>query len=302
MKIKYFPFFVVLTLIFQGCQDKFNPKKEIITSCKQGSETVHKILFVGWDGTRTDALLAANTPEVDSLLQHAYYNLHTDRGTYTVSVPGWSTILHGVWPEKHGLTENSFIGSHYDTYPDIFTLAKRVKPNLSVANLSNWDDFLRITDNEDFAQRYDSDTEMKEGTIQLIESCTPDIIVLHFNNPDEFGHDSGFSPDNPKYLQAIEISDMYLGNIMKVIRKREALTNEKWLVVMTTDHGGHGTGHGGQYDLPETRFVWSILRTPDKLTGEELPLVNSVDLLPTMLNWIGITVDPAWNLDGEVLF
>jgi len=69
-----------------------------------------------------------------------------------------------------------------------------------------------------------------------------------------------------------------------------------------TDHGGEGTGHGNQYDLPQTRYVWSILRRPDLATSTELPLVNSVDLLPTMLNWLNIPVQSSWNLDGVVLF
>jgi predicted AlkP superfamily pyrophosphatase or phosphodiesterase len=267
-----------------------------------GSEPIRKVLFVGWDGVRTDALLAANTPCVDSLLNHAYYNWNTDRGEHTVSVPGWSTILHGVWPAKHGLFDNTFKTNNYKTYTDIFSLAKQIKPNLSVANLSNWDDFLRITEQENYAQRFESDMDLKNDAIRIINSCTPDIMILHFDNPDAFGHDSGFSPTNQPYLDAITLSDTYLAEIMNVIKQREASFNEEWLVVLSTDHGGEGTGHGNQYELPQTRYVWSILRRPDLATSTELPIVNSVDLLPTMLNWLTIPVQSSWNLDGVVLF
>ena len=85
---------------------------------------------------------------------------NTDRGPHTVSVPGWSSILHGVWPEKHGLTENSFKKNQYDNYPDLFKRAKCIKPDLSLATLSHWDDFLKITSSEDFAQRYETDLSL----------------------------------------------------------------------------------------------------------------------------------------------
>ena len=74
--MKIFPFFVFFfsLLVLNGCGDKFQPKKEIKTDCTLGSEPIRKVLFVGWDGVRTDALLAANTPCIDSLLPHSYYN------------------------------------------------------------------------------------------------------------------------------------------------------------------------------------------------------------------------------------
>jgi predicted AlkP superfamily pyrophosphatase or phosphodiesterase len=78
------------------------------------------VIFIGWDGVRSDALQLANTPNLDSLIGHSIHSFHVDRGPHTVSTPGWSTILHGVWPEKHGLTENSFRKNRYETYPDIF--------------------------------------------------------------------------------------------------------------------------------------------------------------------------------------
>lgn len=294
--------FLFVLLILVSCGDKFRPSKEIRTECTIGSEPVRKVLFVGWDGVRTDALIAANTPCIDSLLNHSYVNWNTDRGEHTVSVPGWSSLLHGVWPTKHGLTDNTFKSNKYSQYPDIFTLAKRIKPNLSVANLSNWDDFLRITENENYAQRFNSDMELKNDAKRIIQSCTPDIMILHFDNPDAFGHDSGFSPTNEAYLSAISISDAYLSEIMTIVEEREELYNEEWLVVITTDHGGEGTGHGNQYNLPQTRFVWSIIRRPDLTSSVQLPVVNSVDLLPTIFKWMNIPVPSTWNLDGTALY
>lgn len=293
---------ILFGLVIVSCTDKFKPKQEIRTECKEGTEPIRKVLFIGWDGVRTDALLAAKTNCIDSILKSSYSNWHTDRGTYTVSVPGWSSVLHGVWPEKHGLIENSFKNSNYENYPDVFRLARQVKPNLSLSTLSNWDDFLRITEEENFAQRYESDHFLKEATKYNLQNCAPDIILTHFDTPDAIGHDSGFSPSNPMYLNGIELVDAYLEEIMAVIKSREQTYNEEWMVVITTDHGGEGKGHGNQYDLDQTRFVWSIIRVPNLNQQIELNGVRSVDLMPTMLKWLNIPVNPSWNLDGQPVF
>lgn len=294
-------FYLFISFTF-GCSDKFKPKNEIRNECKQGIEPVRKVLFIGWDGVRSDALLAAKTACLDSLLNDSYYNLQTDRGTHTVSVPGWSTILHGVWPEKHGLTENSFKNSNYVNYPDLFSLARRVKPNLSLSTLSHWDDFLRITEEENFSQRYETDHFLKEAIKYNLQNCPPDIMLTHFDTPDAIGHDSGFSPTNEMYLNGIQVMDLYLDEIMKEVEWREQSYNEEWMVVITTDHGGEGNGHGNQYDLIQTRFVWSIIRLPNLNQKIELTNVRSVDLMPTMLKWMNIPINSSWDLDGQALF
>jgi predicted AlkP superfamily pyrophosphatase or phosphodiesterase len=285
-----------------SCADHFNKKKEIITSCKSGTEPIRKVLFIGIDGLRTDALQAANTPALDSLVQHAYTCWNLDRGPYTVSVPGWSTILHGVWPEKHGLTENSFKKNQYETYPDFFALAKKVKPNFSVATLSHWDDFLKITTQEDFAQRFSTDALVFDAAKTKFESCCPDIMLLHFDDTDAAGHAYGFSPNCSQYISAVEQTDLYIKGIMDIIHNRESTYGEEWMVVLTTDHGGEGTGHGGQDDLPQTRKVWSIVRVPTLTSPVQQVQANSVDLLPTMLNWMGIAPETISGLDGVKIF
>ncbi len=297
---KRYLFFFSFGVLLVGCVDKFKPKKEIKTECPQGVEPIKKVLFIGWDGVRSDALIAANTPNLDSLLYQSKYSFHVDRGPFTVSTPGWSTVLHGVWPAKHGLTENSFKKNNYNSYPDIFTILRKTKANLGLATLSNWDAFLQITEEETYAQRFDNDPAMTYEAMNLIQTCTPDMMLMHFDYPDATGHDFGFSPNSIEYLASIEISDYYLGLILEQIKSRELLHNEQWMVILTTDHGGNGTGHGGQDELNETRFVWYVVRTPE-FTNVNLPNGESVDLLPTMLKWLGCS-NGGVDLDGSSIY
>lgn len=292
--------FILFFAIAPGCIDKFKPKKEIKTTCPVGIEPIRKVLFIGWDGVRSDALIASNTPNFDSLLQSSIYSFNVDRGPHTVSTPGWSTILHGVWPEKHGLTENSFKKNNFKKYPDIFHLLRRSKPNLGLATLSNWDAFLQITSEETYANRFDTDPEMTQEAIKLINECTPDVMLMHFDFPDDSGHEFGFDPSSLEYKSAIEISDYYLGLIMTQVYLREMQFNEEWMVVLTTDHGGQGTGHGGQDNITETRFVWYAVRTPN-FTSTMIAQGETVDLLPTMMKWLGVSSSNS-VLDGTSLY
>ncbi len=77
-----------------------------------------KVLLIGIDGCRADAILLANTPNIKGLLPHATYSFDALTHYPTWSGPGWSSMLTGVWEDKHGVLDNTFAGSHYDLYPD----------------------------------------------------------------------------------------------------------------------------------------------------------------------------------------
>ena len=41
---------LIVLLLLSSCADRFNPRKEIITTCKPGTEAVRKVLFIGLMG------------------------------------------------------------------------------------------------------------------------------------------------------------------------------------------------------------------------------------------------------------
>ncbi|MFM7636839.1 MAG: alkaline phosphatase family protein [Crocinitomicaceae bacterium] len=292
---------VFIALLLLTCSKTNSPIIQLKNDQKIGINK-RKVLIVGWDGVRTDALAVADTKTLFTLTKEAIFSWNVDRGPFTVSVPGWSTLLHGVWPEKHGLTENAFSGNHYADYPDLFTLVKQTRSEFVTANLSNWDQFLDITQNENISIEVNSDFQLTQQTLMLLNSQTPDLTVLHYNDPDFNGHETGFTPDNPKYIKAIQRSDAYLTQLMELVRYRENRFQEEWMVIVTTDHGGCEGHHDQQEDKKETRFIWYVIRTPNQaplnLTAEK---TNLVDILPTLFEWLNIPNKKEWNLDGKVL-
>ncbi|MCJ7629722.1 MAG: alkaline phosphatase family protein, partial [Longimicrobiales bacterium] len=78
-----------------------------------------KVLLVGWDGVRPDILREVSTPHFDSLVAAGTFSDVARTARPTVSGPDWSSILIGVWPEKHGVQSNDFSSNRYSEYPDI---------------------------------------------------------------------------------------------------------------------------------------------------------------------------------------
>ncbi|MDB5227720.1 MAG: type phosphodiesterase/nucleotide pyrophosphatase [Bacteroidota bacterium] len=294
--MKKFIFILTIIYILTGCNKK---------ACKNvigpPSGNSLKVLLIGIDGCRTDAFRAANTPHFDSLAASGIRCWYVDRGPYTVSVPGWSTILHGVFPAKHGLIKNSFEGNHYAQYPDVFTIAKKVHPDWQLFSLTNWDGFMKVTSNDTYCESFSNDAAVAAKAVEVLNKDNPDILLLHFDETDAAGHSSGFSPTNREYIKTIENIDEYAGSIFTAIQHREQVAAEKWLIIVCTDHGGEGTSHGDQDDIPQTRFVFFIVNGPGIPAFDKTSAANT-DLLPTMLKYLNISVDSSAGLDGVALY
>ncbi len=103
-----------------------------------------RVLIIGMDGTRPDALAKAKTPHIDQLITKGAF---TDTAQIlgerydknnTISGPGWSSILTGVWADKHGVHDNSFKGRNYEQFPHFFKNLKRLKPDAYTVSLVAW--------------------------------------------------------------------------------------------------------------------------------------------------------------------
>ena len=97
-----------------------------------------KAIIIGLDGVRWDALRAADTPVIDGLIAAGTWTAYAHTGEITVSGPSWSSILTGVWMDKHRVRNNSFDGHDYGRYPNFLSRAERVRPELVTASFVDW--------------------------------------------------------------------------------------------------------------------------------------------------------------------
>jgi hypothetical protein len=207
---------------------------------------VNKVLLIGLDGTRPDALTASNSPCLDSLMAEGTYSLDALTVPPTWSGPGWSSILTGVWWTKHGVVDNSFVGSRFDAYPCVFKRIKEFDSSLKCASIVNKQSINEIiVEGVDYEAQSLSDAEVARLAVDYLASNDPDVLFVQFKETDYTGHATGYDPMNPEYLVKIEAIDGYIRGILRAIRNRPSAGSENWLILAAADHGGLNRTHGG---------------------------------------------------------
>jgi arylsulfatase A-like enzyme len=123
--------------------------------------------------------------------------------------------------------------------------------------------------------------------------------MVYFGSVDETGHKVGFHPSVKPYVAAIEVIDGHVGQLLKAIEGRPGYKQENWLILVSTDHGGRGTGHGDGHKVPEICTVFLIVSGTAAEKGKIQKQTYLVDLPVTALVHLGVKIDPAWKLDGQ---
>ena len=291
------------------------------------AQPVPKVLLIGIDGVRPDVLAEVPTPNIDSLAATGWLTTEARTTTPSVSGPSWSSMLTGVWPEKHGVTNNSFTGRDYDTWPGFLTRAERERPELSTFAALDWLPLAELPeggpvvpaaiDKRVTVDGYDlgwaqADGEVaSQAALHLVEA-DPDAMFVYLGNPDETSHQHGSI--GAEYRDAIALADWHVGMLINAVRVRRHTHNEDWLVLISTDHGRREDGgHGG--DSPEEMTIFILASGLGGSDGGAADAgsarnpanwpppgpANIVDVAVTALAHLGFEIDPAWGLDGRPL-
>ena len=293
-----------------------------------------RVLFIGIDGCRADAISEAMerglAPQVKTLVESehglftrtCYAGGELDSPTHqpTVSGPGWSSLLTGVWIDRHHVKDNRFFGARFQTYSHFMRRIKEVKPAAWCASFADWPpihdniadgsrvngaEFLdmKFTTKPDASRHYidnpEKDIDVRDEALKTLRTQNPDAMFVYFGSVDEFGHGaiderSSFTPENALYLNAISHVDSHVGELARALRARKKFAEEDWLVLITTDHGGRGNAHGGDSDME--RSIWLIAH------GTHLPRerllhspVPQTALVPMIYDHLGISPKPEWT-------
>jgi predicted AlkP superfamily pyrophosphatase or phosphodiesterase len=292
-----------------------------------------RVLLIGIDGCRADALRkmieTGQAPHLGSLAETGTVTWNAFAGgppsdealQETSSGPGWTTILTGVWRDRHGVADNRFRYHRIAQWPHWMRRVKEHAPNARLGSLCDWpeihsfivqgsrDGERSFLDLEFLATTRDPtgkhidyekcDAEIAEMAVNELKSQDPDALFVYFGNLDETGHgvahpDGQFSPENPPYCAALAQIDARVGKVLQAMKARPKYSDENWLVLATTDHGGRGTKHGGQ--TAEERTIWILS------SGGAIPKGGVVEdpvpqtaVAPTVFRHLGISVNPDWG-------
>jgi len=288
-----------------------------------------KVLLIGVDGCRPDAMLFADTPNMKKLIGSGAYSFHAETAlAASLSGPNWASIFTGL-VSKHGVDTNVTVLGDLNGHQNMFELVKNASPNvrtfLSSAINGNppWPGIEHILTKGCDEYIHFAGVDDVKNLEDACASCTldADLNVVYTHLIDGVGHRYGFGLHVPEYKEAIESFDRSIGDLIDRVNRRE---NEDWLIAVITDHGGTARSSmttsmknefdtNDQYhegvsqkplkgvhglDIPQHRNVFFILaKANGLLLGEILPAPRQVDLLPTILHHLEI--DNVGGLDGE---
>ncbi len=282
------------------------------TQCAS-TEYNKKVLVIGIDGVRPDVLADVETPHLDALIAQGTYSDRAITGLPTVSGPSWSSMLTGVWPDKHGVTSNDLEGSRYDEFPDFLTRIELACPDLNSFVVADWQplvasasggpvigeapDVKVVLDGYELGWDVADDSSVTIA-VQHLQRADPDAAFVYLGNPDEASHQAGSI--GVEYRAAIALADEQVGRLMAAIRARPNYHSEDWLVLVSTDHGRRADGgHGGPSAVERTIFY--LASGPSAVRGDPGLIPEIVDVAVTALAHLGIAIQREWQLDGKVV-
>ncbi len=239
-------------------------------------KTEKKAIIIGYDGCRVDVLKLAEggikyMMDKGASVNYAYcggVNYPEKNTQDTSTAPGWCSILTGVWADKHGITANDITKSmEYKTLLTSLVEDETIDSSMFITKWKGHFDRENATYLEEKAyceennlnvifNRCDDDKASLDFTLNEIgkKDCA-DFMFVIYEHTDSAGHNSGFTYNNPKYRQAFIDMDNYGLDTIKAIENRETYETEDWLIIITSDHGGIRTNHGGDSIQERMTFI-----------------------------------------------
>lgn len=289
-----------------------------LTGQAQEQRRVPKVMLIGIDGVRPDALRQVPTPNVDALIRAGAFSDRAQTGLPTLSGPSWTSMLTGVWKEKHGILSNDFpfAQNGLSEYPDFLTRIERVAPALRTFAVADWPPLVKaqrgegevigvpvISDAIDSKLFFDAnrmgwaaaDELSVDAAVRELRDNDPAALFVYLGNPDEVSHHTGSIED--EYRASIVRADRNVGRLLAAVRARRTSASENWLILVATDHGRLPNGsHGGDSEAERTIFV--LASGPTTRRGTIAPAPRIVDVAATALQHLGLAPRPEWRLDG----
>ena len=245
-----------------------------------------RVVIISEDGLRPDVLSAELTPHHIALMKQGTYARDAETIPESDTLPSHASMLSGVGAAVHGLWWNSYHADRgFIHVPTIFSAAH--ERGLSTAMIVGKPklEHIAIPGTVDHYERpsYLCGGVAKRAA-EYFTTKTPDLMFVHFSDPDEYGHSHGWM--SKEYLRAVHSSDTCLATVLAAIDASDA--GATTLVIVTADHGGHGKRHSDGHVAVDRAIPW-IVRGPGVASGAILvEKIETVDTAATTLAALGL--------------
>lgn len=249
-----------------------------------------RVVIVSEDGMRPDALDPIRTPIHVAVAKAGMVapRAHTVRPSETLC--SHASMLSGFAVADHKMTFDGFYPQRGQIQlPTIFAIAREhgLSTAMFVGKQKLW--HIAPTGSVDHYEKPGFFCRaVAKRAVTYFESALPDLMFVHFADPDNAGHSSGWM--SPAYMTAVQESDRCLGTIVDALERSGVA--DSTLLIVTADHGGSGRSHSGRGKELDTRIPW-IVRGPEIRPGSLLDVdVGTADTAATALAALQLPVRP----------
>ena len=257
------------------------------------------IIVIGVDGAGS-WFRDADTPCFDRIFEKGALTYNALSSNPTVSAECWGSMLLGVGPEVHKLTNDIVSSVPYDVNSPFPSLFRRIRESCPRAVLGSYCDWNPITygiveNNIGVSHATARDEELTPVICDYIRENRPDFLFVHFDSVDGAGHRMGYGL--PAFMERIHRVDQLIGEVYSATE--DAGITENTLFMVIADHGGtnneEGKGsHGGWTD--EEKYV-TFAAAGKGINNTEIKEMNIRDLSAIVLYGMGID-SPAFDAKG----
>jgi arylsulfatase A-like enzyme len=206
-------------------------------------------------------------------------------------------MLTGQPPERHGVLWNNAATAQTDSVevPNIFGVARA--RGYSTAAFFSKSKFqpLQVEGTLDYSQapggwfgRWSSARTVTD-VASYLEGARPNVLFVHLTDPDAAGHRAGWMTED--YGRAVVEADRSVARLIALADR--AYGPGRFSVIVTADHGGHGTGHGTD-DPRDVTIPWIAWGQGVRQGMLERAPVRTMDTAATVLWLLAVTGPPDW--------
>jgi predicted AlkP superfamily pyrophosphatase or phosphodiesterase len=279
-----------------GCSARYVRSPALSPPPAQPSNSVSRnVVVVSIDGLRPDAITTYAAPTLQRLMREGSYTLSASTIQPSKTLPSHTSMLTGQPPERHGVLWNNVTSAEADSVdvPNIFGLARA--QGYSTAAFFSKAKFqpLQVDGTLDYSQapggwfgRWSSERTVSD-VARYLADARPNLLFVHLTDPDAAGHRAGWM--SADYGRSVLAADRAVGRLIGLADVAYGAGN--FSLIVTADHGGHGTSHGSDdpRDVNIPWIAWGQGVRPGIL-GESA--VRTMDTAATVL-WLLAVDEPS---------
>lgn len=288
-----------VALLSSGCAANYlrSSPADHVTATPPSLSVSRNVVLVSIDGLRPDAIATFGAANLQRLMREGSFTLAATTITPSKTLPSHTSMLTGEGPDRHNVLWNNVATAKRDEIelPNIFSVARahgyRTAAFFSKAKFEP----LQRPGTLDYSQapgglfgRW-SGSRTLDDVAKHLATARPNLLFVHLTDPDAAGHRSGWMSED--YGRGVLKADAAVGRLIALADGAYGPGN--YSLIVTADHGGHGSNHGSE-DPRDVTIPWIAWGKGVRQGTLTTPTVRTMDTASTVVWLLGLTEPTDW--------